>query len=113
MNVSRNYTLVYLFPGAIAPAHVLQTQMVVEPLEVMRDTKLFIDGTLYFAYPAAIDVSTLLQMLTELIVAPPFLDATLQAYIHHEGHALRMSSDLLQDVYANSILGKLGQTAFC
>ncbi len=46
---SRTHTLEFLFPGAFAPSHVLQTAMIVAPLEVMRDMQLFIQGILDFA----------------------------------------------------------------
>lgn len=48
-DLSRTHTLEFLFPGAIAPSHVLQTEMVMEPLKVMRDMQLFIQGILDFA----------------------------------------------------------------
>lgn len=34
-----------LFPGAVAPDHVLDTRIVVEPMDAMRDTHFFIQGT--------------------------------------------------------------------
>ena len=48
-DLPRTHTLEFLFPDAIAPSHVLQTEMVVEALKVMRDMQLFIQGILDFA----------------------------------------------------------------
>ncbi len=71
-NISRYHKVKTLFPGAVAPYHVLEALELVEPMQAVQDTQFFIGnpagvslwacGSIEFCYLSLLDVLLILAL---------------------------------------------------